>query len=321
MIQRRWIGLLGRRVTPSGFLSKRIGNSKTNFSIKERYVGKSIIQVENFSYIYPNTEIKALDNVSFNIEENDFVGVVGCNKAGKSTLCTALVGILPYTLGGQWDGNIIVDDMNLEASKGAAATMVIGVVFQDAESQFTQETVEDEIAFAMCNFGYERPVMEQRIREAANSCGVFDLLDRTPFRLSGGQQQRVAIACMLALRPRVIILDESTSQLDPIGRDEVFGLVKKLHEGGSTIIMVDHNIEKIAEYADKVLVMHQGKVAEYGDKRAVFQKKSVLDACRVRIPQVSAASLELGKTINGLLPINLKEACAAFEVVPPEVSR
>jgi energy-coupling factor transport system ATP-binding protein len=284
-------------------------------------MGKPIIQVEGFSYIYPNTEIKALDTVSFTVEENDFVGIVGCNKAGKSTLCAALVGVLPYTLGGQWEGSIIVDGMNLEASKGAAAAMVIGVVFQDAESQFTQETVEDEIAFAMCNFGYERPVMEQRIREAATSCGVFELLDRSPFRLSGGQQQRVAIACMLALQPRVIILDESTSQLDPIGRDEVFSLVKKLHEGGSAIIMVDHNIEKIAEYADKVMVMREGMVVEYGGTRAVFQKKSSMDACRVRIPQVSAAALELGKTVNGLLPVNLKEACGAFGVVSPEASR
>jgi energy-coupling factor transport system ATP-binding protein len=283
-------------------------------------MGKPIIQVDNFSYIYPDTSIRALDGVSFTIEENDFVGIVGCNKAGKSTLCTALVGILPYTLGGEWEGDIIVDNNNLEDSKGAFASSVIGVVFQDAESQFTQETVEDEIAFAMCNFGYEPSVMEQRIREAASSCGVFELLDRSPFRLSGGQQQRVAIACMLALRPRVIILDESTSQLDPLGRDEVFNLVKKLHESGSTIIMVDHNIEKIAEYADKVMVMYQGKTVEYGDTRSVFQKKDLMDSYRVRIPQVSAASLELGKTIDGLMPINLGEACAAFGLVSAEVS-
>ncbi|MDR0655318.1 MAG: energy-coupling factor ABC transporter ATP-binding protein [Treponema sp.] len=283
-------------------------------------MGEPIIQVDNFSYIYPDTRIRALDRVSFTIEENDFVGIVGCNKAGKSTLCTSLVGILPYTLGGEWEGNIIVDNENLEDSKGTFAPSVIGVVFQDAESQFTQETVEDEIAFAMCNFGYESSVMEQRIREAASSCGVFELLDRSPFRLSGGQQQRVAIACMLALRPRVIILDESTSQLDPLGRDEVFNLVKKLHKDGSTVIMVDHNIEKIAEYADKVMVMYQGKIAEYGDTRSVFRKKDVMDACRIRIPQVSAACLELGKTVNGLMPINLGEACTAFGIVSAELS-
>ena len=273
-----------------------------------------IISVENFSYIYPNTNTKVLDSVSFTVEENDFLGIVGCNKAGKSTLCTALVGVIPYTIGGKWEGSIHVDGKDLEASKGTGASSVIGIVFQEAESQFTQETVEDEIAFAMCNFGYPRELMEQRVREAAEACGVLSLLDRSSFRLSGGQQQRVAIACMLALRPRVIILDESTSQLDPIGRDEVFSLVKKLHETGSTIIMVDHNIEKIAQYAGKLLILHQGKVVEYGEVRSVFQKKEALDNYKIRIPQVTEASLNLGLSLeDGTAPIKLSEAVDMFQ--------
>ncbi|MDR1899989.1 MAG: energy-coupling factor ABC transporter ATP-binding protein [Treponema sp.] len=268
-----------------------------------------IIHVEDFSYIYPNTDKKVLDGVSFSVNERDFVGIVGCNKAGKSTLCTALVGILPYTLGGQWSGTIYVDGEDLEKSQGGAASNVIGIVFQDAESQFTQETVEDEIAFSMCNFGYSRDEMEKRIRSAAADCGVFDMLDRSPFRLSGGQQQRVAIACMLALKPRVIILDESTSQLDPIGRDEVFSLVNKLHAAGSTVIMVDHNIEKIAEYVDKVMVIQEGKIVEFDRTRNVFQKKAAMESYKVRLPQVTAASLELGITAgDGTAPIRLDEA-------------
>jgi energy-coupling factor transport system ATP-binding protein len=270
---------------------------------------KPVIEVEDFSYIYPGTDKKALDGVSFSVNEKDFIGIVGCNKAGKSTLCTALVGILPYTLGGRWSGIIRVDGEDLEKSQGGAASNVIGIVFQDAESQFTQETVEDEIAFAMCNFGYKRDEMEKRIRSAAKDCGVFDMLDRSPFRLSGGQQQRVAIACMLALKPRVIILDESTSQLDPIGRDEVFGLVNKLHAAGSTIIMVDHNIEKIAEYVDKVMVMREGKIVEFAGARSVFQKKAAMDSYKVRLPQITAASLELGIFAeDGSAPVKLGEA-------------
>jgi energy-coupling factor transporter ATP-binding protein EcfA2 len=270
---------------------------------------KPVIQVEDFSYIYPHTDKKVLDGVSFTINERDFVGIVGCNKAGKSTLCTALVGILPYTLGGRWSGVIRVDGEDLEKSQGGAAASVIGIVFQDAESQFTQETVEDEIAFAMCNFGYKRDEMEKRIRSAAEDCGVFDLLDRSPFRLSGGQQQRVAIACMLALSPRVIILDESTSQLDPVGRDEVFGLVNRLHAAGSTVIMVDHNIEKIAEYVDKVMVMQEGRIVEFDGTRKVFQKKAAMDGYKVRLPQVTAAALELGiGAEDGSAPVKLEEA-------------
>jgi len=277
-------------------------------------VSKPIISVEHFSYIYPHNTVKVLDDVSFTVYENDFLGIVGCNKAGKSTLCTALVGIIPYTLGGQWDGSISVDGDDLEDSKGNKAAGVIGIVFQEAESQFTQETVEDEIAFAMCNFGYTRELMEQRIREAAGDCGLLSMLDRSPFRLSGGQQQRVAIACMLALQPRVIILDESTSQLDPIGRDEVFNLVRQLHKTGSTIIMVDHNIEKIAEYAEKVMIMHQGKVVEYGDVKSVFQQKSAMDSYKIRIPQVTEAALGLGITLeDGTIPVKLPEAVDMFK--------
>ena len=273
-----------------------------------------IISVENFSYIYPNTELRVLDNVSFTVHENDFIGIVGCNKAGKSTLCTALVGIIPYTLGGQWEGSIFVDGKDLELSKGADASNVIGIVFQEAESQFTQETVEDEIAFAMCNFGYTRELMTERVRNAAEACGIFSMLDRSPYRLSGGQQQRVAIACMLALQPRVIILDESTSQLDPIGRDEVFNLVKQLHEMGSTIIMVDHNIEKLAEYAGKILIMHEGRVVEYGEAKQIFQKKPALDSYNIRIPQVTEAAIGLGiKLDNGDAPIKLSEAVELFK--------
>jgi energy-coupling factor transport system ATP-binding protein len=277
-------------------------------------VSKPIISVEDFSYIYPHTGIQALEKVSFTVNENDFVGIIGCNKAGKSTLCTALIGIIPYMLGGQWEGTIHIDGNDLEASKGAAACSVIGVVFQDAESQFTQETVDDEIAFAMCNFGYTQELMGQRVREAANACGLISLLDRSPFRLSGGQQQRVAIACILALKPRVIILDESTSQLDPIGRDEVFDLVRQLHAAGSTIIMVDHNIEKIAEYASKIMIIHQGKVVEYGDATSVFQKKAILDSYKVRIPQVTEASISLGiSDVNGISPIKLSGAVELFQ--------
>ena len=275
---------------------------------------KPIITAEDFSFIYPHTGIRALDKVSFTVYENDFIGIIGCNKAGKSTLCTALVGVIPYMLGGQWDGNILIDGNNLEDSKGGFASSVIGIVFQDAESQFTQETVEDEIAFAMCNFGYERDLMEQRIRDAAEACGLISMLDRSPFRLSGGQQQRVAIACILALKPRVIILDESTSQLDPIGRDEVFDLVRQLHKTGSTIIMVDHNIEKIAEYADKLMIMHEGKVVEFGDINSIFQKKDVLNGFKVRIPQVTEAALNLELAMeDGNAPVKLSAAIDLFK--------
>lgn len=272
-------------------------------------MGKPIIEIKDFSYSYPNCETQALKHISLTIEEGDFVGIIGCNKAGKSTLSKAMVGILPYVLGGAYDGDIVVDGKSLSETGGAGATDVIGIVFQDAESQFTQETVEDEIAFAMCNFGFDHNLMIERVEFASKACGLYTMLDRSPFRLSGGQQQRLAIASILALQPRVLLLDESTSQLDPQGRDEVFNLVEELHKKGSTVIMVDHNIEKIADSTNKVLVLHDGEVVTYGNTKEVFANKELLNSHNVRIPQVADAAIQLGLSS---IPVSLEEAKKEF---------
>ena len=277
-------------------------------------MNKPIIELKNFSYIYPNSTPVVLKGINLSIYEGEFVGIVGCNKAGKSTLCQAMVGVLPHLLGGQWDGEVHVDGIDLGETKGQGATDVIGIVFQDAESQFTQETVEDEIAFAMCNFGYDRDVMRERIIEASKDAGIYEFLNRSPLKLSGGQQQRLAIACILALQPRVIVLDESTSQLDPIGRDEVFSLITKLHKTGRTIILVDHNIEKIAEYCDRVVVMHEGEIVENGKTADVFQKFEALSNVFIRVPQVTEAAIRMnGQPKAYRAPINLKEAEGFFK--------
>ncbi|HJD46888.1 MAG TPA: energy-coupling factor ABC transporter ATP-binding protein [Candidatus Mediterraneibacter norfolkensis] len=278
---------------------------------------KPIIEIKNYSYKYEDTDQLALKNITLTINEGDFVGVIGCNRAGKSTLCKSLVGILPFVSGGQWDGEIIIDGTSMNDSKGIGVTDIIGVVFQDAESQFTQQTVEDEIAFAMCNFGYERDLMRERVAFAAKACNLENLLGRSPYRLSGGQQQRLAVACILALQPRVIILDETTSQLDPIGRDEVFRLVSQLHEEGKTIIMVDHNIEKIAESVDKILVLHEGELIAYEEPHAVFGNKKMLNEHFVRVPQVTDAAIGLKDRLGKIapLPIKLDEAEAVFDKI------
>ena len=255
-----------------------------------------------------------LKNISFTINEGDFIGIVGCNRAGKSTLCKSIVGVLPFVFGGEWDGEILVDGKSMNDTHGNGVTDIVGIVFQDAESQFTQQTVEDEIAFAMCNFGYEQALMRERVLFAAKACGLENMLDRSPFRLSGGQQQRLAVACILALQPRVIILDESTSQLDPIGRDEIFRLVGQLHNAGKTVIMVDHNIEKIAEAVDKVLVLHEGELVAYDDPHKVFADKENMNSHFVRLPQVTDAALALRGRLGGTpdLPVTLNEAVSVF---------
>lgn len=280
-------------------------------------MSKPIIEVKDYSYRYASTEELVLKNITFTVNEGDFVGVVGCNRAGKSTLCKSIVGILPFVFGGDWSGEIVIDGKSLNDTKGNGTTDVVGIVFQDAESQFTQQTVEDEIAFAMCNFGYERNQMRERVKFAAEACGLMGMLDRSPYHLSGGQQQRLAVASILALQPRVIILDESTSQLDPIGRDEIFRLVGELHRLGKTVIMVDHNIEKIADTVDKVVVLHEGELVAYDEPHIVFGNKNLLNEHFVRVPQVTDAAIALRDrlSIDGRLPITLQEATPIFALL------
>ncbi|RHW32821.1 ABC transporter ATP-binding protein [Neobacillus notoginsengisoli] len=276
-------------------------------------MGKPIIEFMNFSYYYPNTELPALKNITATIEEEDFIGLIGRNKAGKSTACLSMIGITPHIMGGDWIGDIKVNDKILNASTVSDLTDTVGVVFQDAESQFTQETVEDEIAFSMCNLGYDRSTMIQRVEEVVKSCNLGEFLGRSPFQLSGGQQQRLAVACLLALRPQVIILDESTSQLDPIGRDEIFSLVSKLHEQGRTVIMVDHNIEKIAEYCNKVMVLFDGELKMFGPTKEILQQKELLEMYDIRLPQVTSAAYGLKDELGyKTLPVKLDEAIELF---------
>ena len=276
-----------------------------------------IIELKNFSFRYEGSNDVVLKNLNLTINEGDFVGIIGCNRAGKSTLCKCMVGILPFVMGGQWDGEIVVDGKSFNETMGQNISDTIGIVFQDAESQFTQPTVEDELAFAMCNFGFPKELIRERILYAAEACGLMELLDRSPFRLSGGQQQRLAVACILALQPRVLILDESTSQLDPVGRDDIFRLVGELHKQGKTVIMVDHNIEKIAECVDKVLVLHEGDLVAYDAPSKVFCQKELLNKNNVRIPQVTDAALAMKDQlkVEGELPVYLEEAIPVFQSI------
>lgn len=282
-------------------------------------MNKPIIEFRNFTYHYETAQTPALSDLTFQISEGDFVGIVGPNKAGKSSLCLSMAGILPYTFGGSYAGSIIVAGEDYEQTGAASAVSHVGIVFQDAESQFTQETVEDEIAFSMCNLGYPRALMQQRMQDAVSACHLEELLTRSPFALSGGQQQRLAVACMLALQPDIIILDESTSQLDPIGRDEVFTLAAELHAKGKTIIMVDHNVEKIAEYAATMIVMNEGRMTHIGPKHEIIRALSEKKPHGLRIPQVSEAAVRMNDVVPCKdIPIVLDEAVQHFKTLRKE---
>lgn len=270
----------------------------------------SIIQVEGLKYRYPDTDRLVLDDVSFAVDKGSFIGLIGRNTAGKSTLCFALSGLVPHFFKGAYGGQVIIDGMEVKQHDISDMVAKVGHVFENPFSQITgsKYTVFDEISFGLENMGVERTVMIDRIEESMEMLDITKIKDKNPFYLSGGQMQRVAIAGVLAMKPKVLILDEPTSQLDPQGSEEVFKVVENLTNQGITIIMAEHKMEKIAEYADKVLLLDNGKLIDFDTPRNVFSRDDLTDY-GVVAPVVTRVAKRLGmkNKVTGQYPIIISE--------------
>ena len=249
-----------------------------------------LIEIKNLTYVYgPNTpfEIKALDNINLEIEEGDFIGLIGHTGSGKSTLVQHLNGLMKPT-----SGDIFVDGVNI-VKKDANLKLLrqkVGLVFQYPEHQLFEETVYKDIAFGPKNLGLDKDEIHIRIQEAMEAVGLDfeELKDRSPFELSGGQKRRVAIAGVIAMKPKVLILDEPTAGLDPHGRDEILGEVRDLFKNsGITIILVSHSMEDVAKMVNRKLGMHNGKVVMEGPTREVFKRADELEKICLGIPQIT----------------------------------
>ncbi|GEK90152.1 energy-coupling factor transport system ATP-binding protein [Alkalibacterium putridalgicola] len=234
----------------------------------------SIIEVENLKYRYPDLTDLVLDDLSFSVEKGECLGIVGENTAGKSTLCYALAGLIPHFYKGAYGGKVTVNGLVVREHEIAEIVENIGLVFENPFSQMTgaKKTVYEEVAFGLENLGLDRKEMHRRIEQYLKLLDVFGLKDKNPFDLSGGQMQRVAIASVLAMEPDVLILDEPTSQLDPQGSREVFEVIEQLTEKGMTIILVEHKMEQIAQYADRVLLLHQGRQVALDTPEKIFSR-------------------------------------------------
>ena len=234
----------------------------------------SIIKVEHLSYIYNKGmpgEVTALEDVSFEVEEGDFVGIIGATGSGKSTLIGHMNGLNRPT-----SGKIIIDGRDVweDPAKIRDFRFLTGLVFQYPEYQLFEETCYKDIAFGPKNMGLDDKEVDRRVREAAKFVGLEDkLLQRSPFELSGGQKRRVAVAGVMAMEPRILVLDEPAAGLDPEGRDSILSAIKAYHKKtGTTVLLVSHSMEDIARYADKVLVMAQKHVAMYDTVEHVFAR-------------------------------------------------
>ena len=249
----------------------------------------SIIKVEHLSYVYnpgmPNA-VTALDDVSFEVEEGDFVGIIGATGSGKSTLITHMNGLNKPT-----SGKIIIDGRDLwaEPEKIRDFRFLTGLVFQYPEYQLFEETCYKDIAFGPKNMGLAEEEIKERVLFAANMAGLSkELLEKSPFDLSGGQKRRAAIAGILAMQPKILILDEPTAGLDPAGRDEILYKIKDMHERmDMTVILVSHSMEDIAKLADRILVMNHGHVEMFAKTDEVFRHGARLCEIGLDVPQIT----------------------------------
>lgn len=273
------------------------------------------IIVEHLKYRYPQTDKLALDDISFTIEPGEFIGIVGKNNSGKSTLCQSFVGLVPTFYKGAYGGKVFIDDMEVSKSDISEVCKKVGIVFQNPFNQVTgsKMSVYEEIAFGLENMGISRGEMIERIDEAMELLDISKYKDRNPFDLSGGQMQRMAIASIIAMRPEVIILDEPTSQLDPQGSEEVFQAVQALSKKGITIIMVEHKIEKIAQYSNKVMLLNDGKLIHFDTPQQIFSMDNILEygIAPPAFTQI-CRGLNIYNKESGLYPVTLDEAQDIF---------
>ena len=246
-----------------------------------------VMECKNVTYTYPLADEPSIRNVSLNIEEGKFYGIVGENGSGKTTLCAILRGFAPSFYQGDIQGEVLVYGKPIGEYGGELATK-IGYVFQNPFTQISgvKETVFEEVAYGLEDFGVPVEEIVERVEAIMKLTHIDSLAEKNPLELSGGQMQRVALASVLVLEPDILIIDEPTSQLDPQGTESVFEIIKMMKDKKKTIILVEHKIDLIAEYADEVLVLRGGKLIAGGDKAQVLSDISLMEQ-GVQLPQMA----------------------------------
>lgn len=256
-----------------------------------------MIKLENVSYTYMRGgpfEKKALDNINLEISSGEFIGIIGHTGSGKSTMIQMLNGLIKPE-----SGNVIIDgsDLSDKNVKLRDVRFKVGLVMQYPEYQLFEETVLKDICFGPLNMGLKQAEAEERARFAANMVGLpYELLDKSPFDLSGGQKRRAAIAGVLAMEPKILILDEPTAGLDPAGRDEILSKIRDMHKRMNlTVLLVSHSMEDVARLADRILVLNSGSVEMFDTPANVFKKSERLEEIGLTVPQITKVMDKLRK--------------------------
>lgn len=276
-----------------------------------------MIELKNVSFKYELQEEKTIKNLDLYVKQGEFVGIIGKNGSGKTTLCNIIRGIIPDFVQGEISGDIIIDNKNIDDIERGEMAELVGFVFQNPFSQISgiKKTVFEEIAYGLENLGVPREEIRQRVTDVIKLLKIEDLQDKNPNELSGGQSQRVAIASIIVMNPKVLIFDEPTSQLDPLGTEEIFDILKLLKSQNKTIILVEHKIDLIAEYADRVVVMDDGEIIFNGETHEVLSNDKI-EQHNVSMPIVSKLAYRLNEEKPGFfknIPITLDECKKELE--------
>jgi len=253
---------------------------------------KNMIDIQNLSYTYPNMSKPTLSGIDLHIDDGEFVLLLGASGSGKSTLIQCLNGLVPKIAGGNLEGEIVINGKDVRNYKVHQMASDVGIIFQNPDTQLFSLTVGKDIAFGPENLGMPKEEILGRIDRAMHTIGMGDMRDRFVFTLSGGEKQRVAIAGTLAMEPHVMVLDEPTSDLDPVGTGEVLSLVRKLNqEKNMTIILIEHKIDEVVHLADRVVVMDQGKIIMDDTPDKIFgDGHDQLKSIGIALPQLSEIS-------------------------------
>ena len=276
-----------------------------------------MIELKNVSFKYELQEEKTIKNLDLYVKQGEFVGIIGKNGSGKTTLCNIIRGIIPDFVQGEITGSISIDNKNINDIERGEMAELVGFVFQNPFSQISgiKKTVFEEIAYGLENLGVPREEIRQRVTDVIKLLKIEDLQDKNPNELSGGQSQRVAIASIIVMNPKVLIFDEPTSQLDPLGTEEIFDILKLLKSQNKTIILVEHKIDLIAEYADRVVVMDDGEIIFNGETHEVLSNDKI-EQHNVSMPIVSKLAYKLNAEKSRFfknIPITLDECKKELE--------
>ena len=253
-------------------------------------------KIENVNYKYPLEEKQALKNINIEIKKGEFWAVIGKNGSGKTTFCNMLRRFVPDFYKGELTGTITLEDKELKDYSQKELVQKIGFVFQNPFTQISgvKDTVFDEIAYGLENLGLDKEEIISKVEKILKLLEIEKLRDRNPYDLSGGQKQRVALASIIAMDPDILVIDEPTSQLDPKGTEDIFKIINLMANEGKTIILVEHKLELIAEYAQNILVLDKGEIILSGKAEEVLNNKILLEK-EIGMTQYSILAYELEK--------------------------